>query len=157
MPRRIASYRIHSLRLPVGFLMVLACSVESFYFFVLLMFVFSLSLSLPCVCVGFSFSWQLSLCGRDPLIWANIAIKVSLESHNLLQDAWPDEKAWQVGGFKAAVWMSVRGRSSSVAIRQAPRRYSAPPSSAFLCFIFLGRIYGRLTIRSLSFVLHRPF
>eukprot|EP00903_Cladosiphon_okamuranus_P006268 g6151.t1 len=39
---------------------------------------------------------KLSLCGRDTLKWANIAIKVSLESHNLLQDAWPDETAGQI-------------------------------------------------------------
>ncbi|CAN0342786.1 unnamed protein product, partial [Ectocarpus sp. 12 AP-2014] len=39
---------------------------------------------------------KLSLCGRDTLKWANIAIKVSLESHNLLQDAWPDEIVGQV-------------------------------------------------------------
>ncbi|CAM9707338.1 unnamed protein product [Scytosiphon promiscuus] len=39
---------------------------------------------------------KLSLCGRDTMKWANIAIKVSLESHNLLQDAWPDEIVGQI-------------------------------------------------------------
>lgn len=39
---------------------------------------------------------QLSLCGKDNLKWVNIAIKVSLEAHNLLQDAWPDEGVGQV-------------------------------------------------------------
>ena len=39
---------------------------------------------------------QLSLCGKDSLKWANVAIKVSLEAHNLLHDAWPDETVGQV-------------------------------------------------------------
>lgn len=55
------------------------------------LFVLLFSLSSPRVSAA-----QLSLCGRDTLKWANISIKVSLESHNLLQDAWPDETAGQV-------------------------------------------------------------